>query len=69
MEEKVLQFAKDHGFDSVKYAGKWEGFDIYHPEKEEDYWVGDPVVIMVQGGKIRFSSPNESFKIFDDMNA
>ena len=67
--DKVLQYAKEHGFDSVKHRGKWNGFDIYKPDKNEDYWIGDPVVIMVQGGKIRFSSPNESFQIYHDMNA
>ena len=69
MEEKVLQFAKDHGFDSVTYRGRWKDFDIFQPEKEAEYWIGDPVVIMVQGEKIRFSSHNESFQIFDEMNA
>ena len=67
--EKVLQFARDHGFDTVEFRGRWKEYDIYKPDKKEDYWIGDPVVIMVQDGKVRFSTYAESFQIYDDMNA
>lgn len=67
--DKVLKFAKDHGFDTVEYKGQWKEFDIYKPDKHEEYWIGDPVVIMVQGDKMRFSTYDESFQIYDDMNA
>lgn len=67
--KKVLQFAKDHGFDSVEYRGRWRGYEIFKPDKNEEYWIGDPVVIMVQGEKMRFSTHKESFQIYNDMNA
>ena len=32
--EKVLQFARDHGFDTVEFRGRWKEYDIYKPDKK-----------------------------------
>ena len=65
--DKVIQYAKEQGYDSVEKSEPWNGFDVYVPifEGDEMSIVGLPLVVLVKGEKIRMSTPDEAFQIID----
>lgn len=67
---EVAEFAKASGYDGCEYSGDWNGFKVYEPffetESPSDFvCVGLPRVILVSGGTIRLSTPEEAFSFMD----
>lgn len=66
-DKKVLEFAKKNGYSSIKYVGKWKGFDvydlIYSDDEEEASYIGLPLVALVKNDDIRISTGDESLEI------
>ncbi len=67
---KILEFAKDHGFEDVKYNFNWRTFKCYAAilKKGVVSFTGYPLVILedVKTGGIRMSSPKESFDMLTE---
>lgn len=63
--DKATAFAKQNNLKSVKRLGSWKGFEVFDPipENDEVAIIGHPRVILVKGGKARFSEPKESYAI------
>lgn len=69
---RVVEFAKEQGYDGAEPLGQWRGYDIYEPtfeqsSGEEPAIVGPPLTIMVQGETIRMSTEKESFQQIADL--
>lgn len=64
---KVLEFAREMGFDNISFLGEWKGYDVYEPIFEGDgvYCIGMPEVILVNEEKIRLSTNEEAFECLD----
>lgn len=64
-DKKVLEFAKKKGYSSVKYIGKWLGYDVFDliMDDEEVSYIGLPLVALVKDNDIRISTPDESLEI------
>lgn len=72
-KKKILEFAKKQGYDSIEPLGKWKEFDCYEPtinetSEKNPAIVGPPLIILVQGDKIRMSTVEEAFQQMDDMD-
>lgn len=68
---RIVEFAKEQGYDGAEPLGQWRGFDIYEPmfdqaSEEEPAIVGIPLMIMVQGSVIRMSTEEEAFQQIED---
>lgn len=66
-KKKILQFAKDNGYDGILPLGKWREYDAYEPTfaetKEEPLsFVGPPLMILVKGDEIRMSTVEEAYE-------
>lgn len=61
---KVINFAKEQGYDGALYIGKWRDYDIYEPVFNGDdvSFVGIPLLILVKGDNIRMSTVEEAFE-------
>lgn len=66
--EKIIEFAKKHGYSGAEYSTDWKGYEVYEPyfDGEETRYVGLPYIILVKGDKIRLSTPDESFEFIDN---
>ena len=67
---KVLEFAKENGYRSLGKKDFWNGYDIYeplfnYPREGAVYRTGPPLVILVEGNKIRMSTVKECFEYLD----
>lgn len=72
-KEKILAFAKKQGYDGIEPLGKWKNYDCYEPiinntSENNPSFVGPPLIILVQGEKVRMSTVDESFQQMDDMD-
>ena len=66
--EKILEFAKDHGYASVKKMKPWRGYDVYEPifDDENDIsFVGEPLLILVKDENKIMSTVEEDFRQID----
>lgn len=53
--EKVLQFARQSGYATIEYLGKYKEYDLYKPLYEDPYIAtGLPVYIIVKEGNPQF---------------
>lgn len=61
MLEKIIQLAKENGYDSAEYAGEWNGYSVYKPIflDDEPHYIGIPEIILEKGGVIRFGTSDE----------
>lgn len=72
--EKALAFAKTNSYDGAEYVGMCEGFFCYAPffnylPGKEVPPTGFPTLILMdQNEGMRFSTPEESFRIMDKLN-
>ncbi len=57
---KIIEFAEEFGYDTVKYLGRWRGYDVYDPEDSDpdtpERVIGLPFSILVKDDEIRISS-------------
>ena len=64
MEEKVIKFAQNHGYDSIRKSIKWDGYNVYEPFcYGEDTFFGYSLFILVKNGIIRLANRNESSEL------
>lgn len=67
-EKKILEFARERGYESAVYQKEWNGYDCYEPifslEQPESY-IGLPLMILVKGETIRMSTPEEAMDMLD----
>ena len=67
--DKIINFAKEQGYETAEYIGKWKNYDLYEPvfstEAEVSY-IGLPFTIMVKGDLIRMSTVDEAFEQLND---
>ena len=63
MIEKVIAFAKDQGYESAVYLGKWREFEVYKPVFGSSgiHTVGLPFKIVTDGNEIRMTTTDETF--------
>lgn len=71
-KEKILNFAKEKGYDNVEYAGKWRGYEVYKPgvdygTEKEPAIIGLPLIILVKGNEIKLSTVDEAFAYLDSL--
>lgn len=67
--KSVMDFAEKQGYESAYLVLKWNGYDVYQPVfSDEMSYIGLPLMILVKGEKIRMTTPDEAFEIFDIMN-
>ena len=70
---KALAYAKANDYDGAEYLGLCEGFFCYspafdHPADEAVPPTGLPsLILMDQNGEMRFSSPEETFRLGDEL--
>ena len=69
METAINAFAKTHGYDTAKKRGMWKGYEVYEPIMGGggSPCIGLPYYILVKDGKIRMSTHDEVFDIFDSL--
>lgn len=66
--KSVMDFAEKQGYESAYLVLKWKGYDVYQPVySDEMSYIGLPLMILVKGEKIRMTTPDEAFEIFDIM--
>lgn len=59
---KVLQFAKEYGYDDAVFKCEWNGYSICEPiqsDAEDMLYIGEPQFILYKMGKVRFSELDE----------
>ena len=61
--DKVLEFAKKFGYATVKYLGKYRGYDLYKPLYEEDVATGLPAYIIIKKNKPELVMGKEGLEI------
>lgn len=62
--EKVIEFAKKQGYESVEKLEKWKEYDVYEPiyKNDEVSIIGMPLLILVKGEEIRMSTVEEALE-------
>lgn len=65
---KIIEYAKSFGYDSVIKKDNWKQFEVYEPSfnDEKIHHVGLPYIILVKNDHIRMSTIDESFQYIDD---
>ncbi len=67
---KILEFAKEQGYEDVEFSCKWRGYDVYtliYRKDEPHSCTGLPFVALVQGDTIRISTTEETFQYMDEV--
>ena len=65
--KKIEEFAKERGFDSIKYAGRYNGKLLYEPERKEFGYIGMPFFILVDGNKIEMVTGKQGLQILNEL--
>lgn len=66
-KERVLKLAKEQGYSNVVKSDDWRGYEVWETWTSDGAKIGLPLVILVKGGKIRMSTPDEAFARLDDL--
>lgn len=70
--EQIQEFADRNNFGKVVKVQPWNGYECYDhyvAEDEEPPCVGEPIVILVRGYSIRFSTSKEAFERLRAINS
>ena len=64
----ALRFAKEAGYDGVRYSGTYKGKEVFYPtfQGSGPHYVGAPLIIFVEDGQARLSSAEECFRYLDE---
>ena len=65
---KAKKMASDAGFHDVRYAGKWNEYDIFEPIFTDEFahYTGLPVFILSKDGALKWEkTPEICFEIID----
>lgn len=68
--KKVIQYAKENGFDSANFLTQWDAFEVYEAvfeNNEEAPVIGFPQFILYQNGETRFTAFEEYQKISNSL--
>ena len=67
--DKVIEFAKEQGYDNASYLGEWDGYKVYEPTFDGDdvLFIGVPLVILVKNEVIKMSTVEEAFQVMDEL--
>jgi hypothetical protein len=65
---RIIAFAKQHGYDNAIYLGKWKGYDAYEPvfDGADVSFVGLPFIILAKGDTVRMSTSEEALEQIQD---
>jgi len=65
---KIIDFAKQNGYETAKYIGKWRDYDVYEPifNSDEISFTGVPLVVLVRGEEMRMSTVEEAYRRIDE---
>ena len=69
-EQNILKFAQKSIYDTVKYLGKWKGYEVWEPgfSDNEPRFTGFPQFILVKGSKMQWTRDyKESQSIMDKL--
>lgn len=69
INNKVREFAKEHGYENVEYLNEWNGYDCYEPilKDGEMSFTGAPLIILDdKKGNIRMSTYDEATQHIKD---
>jgi len=68
MNQRVLEFAKHHGYETALRLKNWKGYKVYEPivDQKKITFVGLPLIILEKGNEIRLSTPKEAFEYMDN---
>lgn len=69
-KDKIIEFARSKGYDGAEYSGKWKDYEVYNPTvdgftEKDPAIIGLPLIILVQGDRIRLSTADEAFEYLD----
>ncbi len=72
IDNKIISFARENGYDTALPLGKWKKYDAYEPVMAEAVGgapapTGPPLMILVCGEEIRMSTPEEAYEQLDSI--
>ena len=69
--EKIIDFARKNGYETVEKLPPWNGYDVYEPVRHKGMSskIGPPLIILVKNDEIRFSTEEEAFQQLHDSTA
>ena len=67
--DRVIEFARENGYDGAVFRGKWKHFDVYEPTSngEEPANIGRQEFILEFDGMIRMTMEDEAFEYIDSL--
>ena len=67
---QIIQFAKNNGYETAIEAEEWNGYQCYEPiySTKEPAIIGPPLMILVKGNIIRFSTYSEAMQMMEDLD-
>ena len=65
----VIHIAKNSGFDTAKYMGKWNNYDIYSPSFSDNitHYIGSPLYILFNEDELRWATIKENLVILKEL--
>lgn len=66
-KDRVLEYARECGYDTVSYKGVWNDYHVYEPDFYgiRTVCVGLPLSILVNDDEIRLTTADECFEVLD----
>lgn len=67
INKKAMKFAKENGYESVQYLGKYEKYFVYEPimDVNNTSFIGLPTVILINDEEVRMSNYDETMLLLD----
>jgi hypothetical protein len=70
MQDRVIAFAKEQGYDTAEYLREWRGCSVYEPMYAGGgALLGPPLMILVKGEEIRMATTEEAMQQVHDYAA
>lgn len=67
-EKRILEFAREHGYESAEYRREWKEYSCYEPVfslEQPISYIGLPLMILVKGDTIRMTTPEEALEMLE----
>ena len=65
--EHISRLAKSEDFDRVEHLGRWNGFELYVADTDEECAIGLPQYILASGNNARWASVEETSAIMAEL--
>ena len=65
--DEVMKFAKQKGFDKVKYVGEYKGKRVYKPLHKKMLYTGFPAFILVSDGMMEYINTRLGLEILGEL--